>query len=104
MECDMNRVFLILAMSALPLTACGKTPSEDLADRVENAAEAEAAAIEAHAAAMANQAEHLDSQAEQIRETGRQRSDAIEAAGQNVADMPEAQANAIVAGEQPAVR
>jgi hypothetical protein len=94
----MNKVIIFtVALCILPLSACSKSPSENLADRVENAADVQADAME-------NQAEMLKAQAAEVRETGDQRSDAIEAADQNVAAMPSDQANAIVAGEAPAVK
>jgi hypothetical protein len=94
----MNKVMIFsVALCALSLSACSKSPSENLADRVENAADAQADAME-------NQANMLKAQAAEVRENGEQRSDAIEAANQNVAAMPAEQANAVIAGDAPAVK
>ena len=53
---------------------------------------------------MANQADMLKAQATEVRKNGEQRYDAIEVADQNVAAMPAEQANAVVAGDAPAVK
>lgn len=43
----MNKVTIFsVALCTLPLSACSKSPSENLADRVENAADAQADAME----------------------------------------------------------
>jgi outer membrane murein-binding lipoprotein Lpp len=97
-EPDMNKMMIFsAALCAVSLSACSKSPSENLADRVENAADAQADTME-------NQADMLKAQAAEVRENGEQRSDAIEAADQNIAAMPAEQTNAIVAGEAPAVK
>lgn len=88
---------LAAMLCALPLAACNNTPSDKLADRVENAADARANALE-------NQAEVLEERADDIRETGEQRAAAIDAADRNVKDMTQAQRDAIVANDAAAVR
>jgi len=106
MELNMqNRMINLSAgLCILMLGACNKSASENLADRVENAADVQADAMENQAEVMANQAEELKAQADQVRETGEQRSDAIDAADQNIAGMSESQAKAVVDGQAPAVR
>ena len=86
-----------LLIGIVSLAACNKSPSDNLADRVENAADMRADQLE-------NQANALDQQADQVREVGDQRSDAIEAADRNVAAMSQAQRDAIVANNAAAVR
>lgn len=86
-----------LALATLPLAACNKSPSDKLADRVENAADVRADALE-------NQAAMLKDHAEQVRDNGKARSDAIEAADRNVSAMSQDQRDAIVANQAPAVR
>jgi hypothetical protein len=93
----MKIIVFAVALAALPLAACGKSPSDKLADRVENAAGMRADALE-------NQADMLDAQAKQVRKAGEQRSDAIDAANRNVAAMSQEQRDAIVANEAAAVR
>lgn len=90
---------LLLALVATTglIGACSKSPSDKLADRVENAADARADAME-------NEATALNQRAAQIRKTGKQRSDAIDAANRNVSAMTPEQRNAIVANEAAAVR
>ena len=90
-------LIIIGVLSTLPLAACGKSASDNLAGRVENVADARADALENHA-------DMLDNQAAEIRKTGEQRSDAIDAANQNVASMSQAQRDAIVANQAAAVR
>ena len=85
------------AVAALFLAGCNKSPSDKLADRVENAADARADNLEA-------QADMLDNRAEHVRDTGKERSDAIEAADQNVQAMTQEQRDAIVANQAAAVR
>lgn len=94
----MQRTILIaLSVCTLPLTACGKSPSDKLADRVEKAAETRADALE-------KDAEALNKRAEQVRQTGEQRANAIDAADRDTAAMTQEQRDAIVANEAPAVR
>ncbi|UZK66604.1 hypothetical protein [Sphingomonas sp. M1-B02] len=95
----MKTMFIIAAaLGSLALAGCNQSPSENLADRVEDAADNRADAME-------NQAEALIERAEQVRETGEQRADAIEAADRNVAaTMTEERRDAVVANEAPAVR
>lgn len=88
---------LCASLGALATTGCNQSPSDKLADRVENAAEARADALE-------NQADALKKEAKRIRENGEQRADAIDAAGRNVAAMTQEQRDAIVANEAAAVR
>ncbi|MEP7005522.1 MAG: hypothetical protein ABI810_06040 [Sphingomonas bacterium] len=88
---------LVAALCALSLGGCNKSPSDKLADRVENAADARADAMESEAAA-------LDNRADQVRKTGEQRADAIDAADRNVAAMTQAERDAIVANDAAAVR
>lgn len=82
---------------AVSLGACAKSGDEKLADRVENHADAQADALQ-------NQAAALNAEAEQIRKTGEQRGDAIDAANLNTQAMSNAQKAAIVNGAAPAVR
>ena len=92
------------AFAALLLAGCNKSPSDKLADRVENAADARAEALEERADDMEAQAAMLDNRAERVRDAGEQRADAIEAADRNVAAMTQEQRDAIVANEAAAVR
>lgn len=101
----MKSVITLVALAAiLPLAACNKSPSDKLADRVENAADNRADAMEANAAVLRNQAARLDDRADKARDTGASRSDAIEAADMNVAGMSQERRDAIVANEAAAVR
>ena len=84
-------------LASLALGGCNKSPSDKLADRVENAADSRADNLEA-------QADALDNRAEQVRDTGEERSDAIDAADQNVQAMSQEQRDAIVANQAAAVR
>ncbi|QQV79128.1 hypothetical protein H5J25_16570 [Sphingomonas aliaeris] len=97
-------VTLVAVAALLPLSACNKSPSDKLADRVENAADTRADAMEANADVLRNQAAQLDNRAEKARDTGESRSDAIEAADMNVAAMSQEQRDAIVANQAAAVR
>ncbi|MEP6784447.1 MAG: hypothetical protein ABI898_01765 [Sphingomonadales bacterium] len=90
-------LLLALAAATVSIGACSKSPSDKLADRVENAADARADAME-------NEATSLNQRAAEIRKTGEQRSDAIDAANRNVSAMTPEQRNAIVANEAAAVR
>ncbi len=92
-----NGLILAVALCALPLAACNKSPSDKLADRVENAADMRADALE-------NQADALKERAEDVRDTGKQRADAIDAADRNVANMTQEHRDAIVANNAAAVR
>ena len=88
----------ILAVSmTTALGACSKSGDQKLADRVENHADAQADALQ-------NQAEALNAEARQVRDTGKQRGDAIDAANLNTAAMSNGQKAAIVNGAAPAVR
>ncbi len=101
----MKSVITLVALAAvLPLAACNKSPSDKLADRVENAADTRADAMEANADVLRNQAAQLDNRAEKARDTAESRSDAIEAADMNVAGMSQEQRDAIVANQAAAVR
>ncbi|VVT30343.1 conserved exported hypothetical protein [Sphingomonas aurantiaca] len=101
----MKSVITLVALAAvLPLAACNKSPSDKLADRVENAADNRADAMEANADVLRNQAARLDDRADKARDTGDSRSDAIEAADMNVASMSQERRDAIVANEAAAVR
>ena len=101
----MKSVITLVALAAvLPLAACNKSPSDKLADRVENAADNRADAMEANADVLRNQAARLDDRANKARDTGESRSDAIEAADMNVAGMSQERRDAIVANEAAAVR
>lgn len=99
-----TNVTLVALTAALALTACIESPSDKLADRVENAADSRADALEANADVLRNQAARLDNRAETVRGTGESRSDAIEAADMNVAAMSQEQRDAIVANQAAAVR
>ena len=94
----------IVTAAILPLAACNKSPSDKLADRVENAADNRADAMEAHADTLRDQAAMLDNRADKARNTGDSRADAIQAADMNVAAMSQEQRDAIVANEAAAVR
>ena len=101
----MKSIITLVALAAvLPLAACNKSPSDKLADRVENAADTRADAMEANADVLRNQAAQLDNRAEKARDTGESRSDAIEAADMNVAGLSQDQRDAIVANQAAAVR
>lgn len=101
----MKSVLTLAALAAvLPLAACNKSPSDKLADRVENAADNRADAMEANADVLRNQAARLDDRADKARDTGGSRSDAIQAADMNVAGMSQERRDAIVANEAAAVR
>ncbi|MHA6718097.1 hypothetical protein ACX40Y_01480 [Sphingomonas sp. RS6] len=91
------KALAVAALCALPLAACNPSPADNLADRVENAADARADALE-------NRADMLNQRAEDVRETGEERADAIDAAGRNVATMSQAERDAIVANDSAAVR
>jgi|GEM_PF-1253999 len=95
-------VSILAAM--LPLAACNKSPSDKLADRVENAADNRADAMEANADALRNQAAMLDNRADKARDTGESRADAIKAADMNVSAMSQERRDAIVANQAAAVR
>ena len=101
----MKTLVTMLAVAAvLPLAACNKSPSDKLADRVENAADARADGMEANADVLRNQAAMLDNRADKARDTGESRSDAIQAADMNVAAMTQEQRDAVVANQAAAVR
>lgn len=100
----MKTTAAVVLVAALALTACNKSPSDKLADRVENAADNRADAMEANADTLRNQAAMLDNRAEKARDTGESRSDAIQAADMNVAGMSQEQRDAIVANQAAAVR
>ncbi len=93
-----------MALALVALAGCNKSPSDKLADRVENAADMRADAMENNAHALRERAKALDNRAEVVRDTGDSRSEAIKAANQNVANMTQAQRDAIVANEAAAVR
>ncbi|MES3154950.1 hypothetical protein [Sphingomonas faeni] len=97
-------IILAALAAVLPLAACNKSPSDKLADRVENAADTRADAMEANAEDLRNQAAQLDNRADKARKTGDSRSDAIEAADMNVAGMSQEQRDAVVANQAAAVR
>ncbi|WP_267395780.1 MULTISPECIES: hypothetical protein [unclassified Sphingomonas] len=88
---------ILVAGLALSLGGCAKSGDEKLADRVENHADAQADALK-------NQAAELNAEAKQVRETGKQRGDAIDAANLNTQAMTNEQKAAIVNGAAPAVR
>ncbi len=100
------KIFLtaLAVVAILPLAACNNSPSDKLADRVENAADTRADAMEANADVLRNQAAQLDNRADKARDTGESRSDAIQAADMNVAGMSQEQRDAIVANQAAAVR
>ena len=101
----MKSVITLVALAAvLPLAACNKSPSDKLADRVENAADNRADTMEANSDVLRNQAARLDDRADKARDTGESRSDAIQAADMNVAGMSQERRDAIVANEAAAVR
>lgn len=95
---------ITMALALLALAGCNKSPSENLAGRVENAADTRADAMENNADALRDQAKALDERADVVRDTGDSRSEAIKAADQNVAGMTQAQRDAIVANQAAAVR
>lgn len=101
----MKNVFATaLLVSALALGACSKSPSDRLAGRVENAADARADALENNADALKAQAAALDNRADAVRDRGESRADAIKAADMNVSAMSQGRRDAIVANQAPAVR
>ena len=91
------KAILLSAGLTMALSACGKSGDEKLADRVENHADAQADALK-------NQAAALNAEAKEVRETGKQRGDAIDAADLNTQAMTDEQKAAIVNGAAPAVR
>lgn len=93
----MTAITLLAASLTFALSGCAKSGDEKLADRVENHADAQADALK-------NQAAELNAEAKQVRETGKQRGDAIDAANLNTAAMSNEQKAAIVNGAAPAVR
>ena len=97
-------VIIVAAASALAIGACSKSPSEKLAGRVENAADARADAMNKSANVLKAQAAALNNQATAVRDAGKSRADAIKAADANVGNMTQAQRDAIVANQAPAVR
>ena len=102
----MNKaVVLGTALTAMTLGGCGSnSPSDKLAGRVENAADARANELEARSDNLQARADMLDNRAEQVRETGESRADAIKAADMNVQGMSQEQRDAIVANQAAAVR
>lgn len=92
------------SLAVAALGACSKDPSAKLANRVETAAEARATALESDAAALKAKADALASRADTVRDTGKSRADAIKAADMDVANMTQAQRDAIVANQAAAVR
>jgi len=101
----MNKAMpLGITLAALALAGCNNSPSDKLADKVENAADARADNLEARADNLQTQADMLDNRAEQVRDTGKSRADAIEAADMNVQAMTQEQREAIVANQAAAVR
>lgn len=97
-------IIIFSAAALFSLAACEKSSSDKLADQVENAADARADVLENTADALANRADRLDDRAAEIRETGEQRSDAIDAADRDVSGITEEKRKAIVANEAAAVR
>lgn len=95
---------LVLLVSASTLSACNNSPSDKLADRVENAADIRADSMESNADALRDQAANLDNRAEAARDTAEARADAIKAADRNVSAITQAQRDAIVANDAAAVR
>ncbi|AHE55448.1 hypothetical protein [Sphingomonas sanxanigenens] len=86
------------ALCALTFASCNQSPADNLADRVEDAANERADAME-------NRAGALEDRAEQVRQTGEERADAISAADRNVAaTMSQERRDAVIANEAPAVR
>lgn len=100
----MSRAVLLAPMVAALLAGCSESASDRLADRVENAADVRADSLENRAAELQAQADALDHRAEQVRDTGKRRADAIDAANMNVAAMSVEQRDAIVANDAAAVR
>lgn len=101
----LKSILTLLALAAiLPLVACNGSPSDKLADRVEDAADNRADAMEANADMLRNQAAQLDNRADKARDAGESRADAIEAADMNVAGMSQERRDAIVANQAAAVR
>lgn len=90
-------IVVTAALATVAVAGCNESPSDKLADRVENAADARADNLQA-------KADMLNNRAEQVRDTGKARSDAIQAAGQNVQAMSQEQRDAIVANQAAAVR
>lgn len=101
----MKKIIMLTAVaSALTLGACSKSPTDKLAGRVENAADARADVMEQNADTLRNQAAMLDNKADAARDRGESRADAIKAADMNVSAMSQEQRDAIVANQAAAVR
>lgn len=94
----------LMLVALVPLVACHRSASDRLADRVQNAADQRADALKAQADKLQAHADALNNRADQVRDTGKSRADAIEAADMNVAAMSKDQRNAIVANDAAAVR
>lgn len=92
-----KKYFIPVSVFLLALAACSWSPSDKLADRVDNAADQRANALDKQAAA-------LNSKADAIRANGEQRSDASDAANRDVSSMMQAERDRIVANKAPAVR
>lgn len=86
-----------IALLALPLAACGGNGDDKLAGQVEKAADNRADALE-------DMADNLEDQAKQVRKTGEDRGDAIDAADVNAHAMSNEQKAEIIANEAAAVR
>ena len=97
-------IILSLALAAATLAGCNKSPTDKLAGRIENAADKRADVMENNADALRSQAAALDNRADNTRDVAESRADAIKAADMNVAGMSQAQRDAIVANQAPAVR
>lgn len=99
-----TKILASLGLATIALAGCNNSPSDKLADRVENAADARGDAMEQNADMLRNQAARLDDRAEAARDTAESRADAIKAADMNVANMTQEQRDAIVANQAAAVR
>ncbi len=101
----MKKLIALSAIAAtLTLGACNNSPSDKLADRVDNAADLRADSMEQNADMLRDQAAILDNKADATRDRGSSRADAIKAANMNVAGMSQQQRDAIVANQAAAVR
>lgn len=81
---------VLLAALAMPLAACGGDGDDALAERAEDAGEAQAEAARANGMS--------DAAADQLEEAGEERADRIDDSDVDVDDLSQAQQNALVTG------
>lgn len=95
---------ILAAVPALLLLAACGSASDQLAQNVEDTAEAKAEAMRNRAEMLQAEANNLTATAERVETSGEARADAIRAADQNVSAMTPEQRQAIVQNEAAAVR